>query len=42
MLKLRSKGGEMVKGGTYWNYDTGEKIKLKENGILPGKSPRHT
>jgi len=38
MLKLRSKGGEMVKGGTYWNYGTGEKIKMKENEILPGNS----
>jgi hypothetical protein len=38
MFKLSSKGGERVKGGTYWNYDTGEKITLEANGILPGKS----
>jgi hypothetical protein len=38
MVKLRSKGGETVKAGTYWNYDTGEKIRLEENGALPGKS----
>ncbi|MGC2062120.1 MAG: hypothetical protein WA610_04020 [Thermodesulfovibrionales bacterium] len=38
MVKLRSKGGETVKAGTYWNYDTGEKIRMEENGVLPGKS----
>jgi len=38
MMKLRSKGGETVKGGTYWNYDTGEKIRMEENGVLPGMS----
>ena len=38
MLVLSSKGGENVKAGTYWNYDTGEKITLEANGVLPGKS----
>jgi hypothetical protein len=38
MVKLRSKGGETVKAGAYWNYDTGEKIRMEENGALPGKS----
>jgi len=38
MVKLRSKGVESVKAGTYWNYDTGEKIRMEENGALPGKS----
>jgi len=38
MFKLGSKGGEVVKGGTYWNFDTGEKIIIQENEVLPGKS----
>lgn len=38
MFKLRSKGGEVAKGGTYWNLDTGEKIIIQQNEVLPGKS----
>jgi hypothetical protein len=38
MLKLSSKGGERVKGGTYWSYDSGERITIENNGVLPGKS----
>ncbi len=37
MLELRSKGGETVKGGTYWNSDTGEKLRIEANGVLPVK-----
>ena len=38
MVKFSCKGGERVKGGTYWSYDTGEKFTIEENGVLPGKS----
>lgn len=38
MVKFRNKGGETVKAGAYWNYDTGGKIRLEKNGVLPGTS----
>jgi len=37
MSKLRSRDGEVVTGGTYWNVDTGEKILIQQNEVLPGK-----
>jgi len=41
MLKIRARGGERVKAGTYWNFDSGEKMKMDAPGILPG-SPETT
>jgi hypothetical protein len=38
MARLRYKGGERVKGGNYWNYDTGERVTVGADGILPGDS----
>ncbi len=32
------KGGQMVKKGTYWDPDTGKKIVLKDEGMLPGNA----
>ena len=38
MLELKHIGGEMVKGGSYWNFSTGERVTLDTNGRLPGDS----
>lgn len=37
MGKLRKVGGESVEAGTYWNFETGEKVKVVQKGYLPGK-----
>lgn len=37
MGKLRKVGGEMVETGTYWNFETGKKVKIEGKGLLPGK-----
>lgn len=31
-------GGDRVKEGQYWNFSTGERMRFKEEGILPGDS----
>ena len=35
MLKLRSRGGETIKGGTYWSY-AAPTLGLIALGVLPG------
>lgn len=37
-MQFRIKGGSSVDSGTYWNFETGEKVKMAQAGILPGKS----
>jgi hypothetical protein len=37
MLK-RHRGGERVKGGSYWNFSTGERVTVETDGILPGNN----
>lgn len=36
MGRLRRTGGEAVQAGTYWNFETGKKVKLERFGLLPG------
>lgn len=38
MMQFRKKGGSTVGAGTYWNFETGEKFRMGQGGILPGKS----
>ncbi len=33
---LKYKGGQKVGKGTYWNFGTGERIDISDEGILPG------
>ena len=33
---LKHRGEEKAGKGTYWNFSTGEKIRLTGNGVLPG------
>lgn len=37
MGRLRKVGGETVGAGTYWNFETGKKVKIEQKGLLPGK-----
>lgn len=37
MGTLRHRGAEAVDAGNYWNFETGEKVKLEVKGPLPGK-----
>lgn len=36
MGKLRHRGAEAAEAGTFWNFETGEKVTLKQRGLLPG------
>ncbi len=38
MVRLSYAGGEKVPKGSYWNFSTGEKVRIGSEGILPGKS----
>jgi hypothetical protein len=38
MFKLTRRGGEEAKRGNYWNFSTGERVRLEEETILPGDS----
>jgi hypothetical protein len=33
---LRHKGGHKVGKGTYWNFSTGERVDIADEGVLPG------
>jgi len=33
---FRHRGGENVRGGTYWNLSSGNRIDIKDEGKLPG------
>ncbi len=33
---LRYKGGHKVNKGTYWNFTTGERVDISNEGVLPG------
>ena len=37
MIRFREKGGTTVSAGTYWNFETGEKIVMDQAGSLPGR-----
>lgn len=36
MGTFRKTGGEAVTAGTYWNFETGKKVKIAQEGHLPG------
>ncbi len=36
MLGLKKIGGEAVGAGNYWNFSTGERVRIEESGVLPG------
>ena len=36
MVRLRHRGAEAVDAGTFWNFETGNKVKLAQRGLLPG------
>lgn len=38
MLGISKKGGERARKGNYWNFTNGERIRLEEDGRLPGDS----
>lgn len=40
MNTFRHIGGEEASAGTYWNFESGEKIMLREGDILPGDSKK--
>jgi hypothetical protein len=35
---LRHRGGHEVGKGTYWNFSTGERVDIADQGVLPGNS----
>ena len=35
---LKERGGNQVGKGTYWNFTTGERIDISQEGVLPGDS----
>jgi len=37
MAGFRKVSGEIVDAGSYWNFESGEKVVLSERGPLPGK-----
>ena len=36
MFKLTRRGGERGKAGNYWDFTSGERVRLEEEAILPG------
>ncbi len=38
MIRFGEKGGTAVKAGTYWNFETGKRVRIDQAGLLPGKS----
>lgn len=36
MLRIAHRGGERVRRGNYWNFNTGERIRVVNHDILPG------
>jgi hypothetical protein len=37
-MHFGKRGGSAVNTGTYWNFETGEKVIMDRAGMLPGKS----
>ncbi len=37
-MHFRNKGGSIVDAGTYWNFETGEKVRMEQSGMLQGRS----
>ena len=35
---LRHSGGDRVGKGTYWNLTNGERVDIKDEGVLPGEA----
>ena len=35
---LRHSGGDRVGKGTYWNLGNGERVDIKDEGVLPGEA----
>lgn len=38
MARMSYAGGEKVPKGSYWNFSTGERVRISSEGILPGES----
>jgi hypothetical protein len=38
MSGLKKIGGESVVAGNYWNFSTGERVRIEGRGVLPGDS----
>jgi hypothetical protein len=38
MAMLIKRGSDTVTQGTYWNLSTGQRVDIKEEGVLPGDS----
>ncbi len=36
MISLRKRGGESVSGGTYWCFETGQRVHISPGDQLPG------
>jgi len=36
MVGLKKIGGETVGAGNYWNFKTGERVRIEGTGVLPG------
>ena len=36
MLQIRHIGGDRAGKGSYWDFSTGERITMSEEGVLPG------
>jgi hypothetical protein len=36
MLRIKKIGGETVGKGNYWNFSTGERVRIEGRGVLPG------
>jgi hypothetical protein len=38
MIRFKQHGGEQAKVGHYWNFSTGERVRLEKEDILPGEA----
>ncbi len=38
MFRIRNIGGETVGKGNYWNFSTGERVRIEDRGVLPGNA----
>lgn len=36
MFRLAHTGGQVVGGGSYWNFTTGERVQIRDSATLPG------
>lgn len=36
MFRLAHAGGQVVGAGSYWNFTTGDRVEVRDSGMLPG------